>query len=154
MSRRLPRVFCAAAALALAACGATSGAAPSASFTAQDEHATRVRGRQAIVVAGHDLDGRSTDLIGILRNRVAGLQVDNRGVCRTVTLRGQRSMFGDNTPLVYVDGTRSVDSCVLGMLNPGDVSRVEVYPQGVAPAGPYAPHANGVILVFMRTASS
>lgn len=136
------RWFLCAAAAAVTGCGVAGRA---------ETDPARGAGSQAVVVSERDLNGRNADLVSVLRNRVAGLQVDNSGSCRTVILRGRRSIFGDNSPLVYVDGQRTGDACVLNMLNPGDISRVEVYPQGV-PRAPYVSHANGVILVFMRTA--
>ena len=150
-----PRWFlCAAVAVALTGCAllprGENTAAPEPASEEEVEAATRPTG-QAVVVGARDLNGRNSDLITVLRNRVAGIQVDESGSCRTVILRGRRSIFGDNTPLVYVDGQRTGDACVLNMLNPGDVSRVEVYAHGV-PRAPYLSHANGVILVFMRTA--
>ena len=139
-----------AAAVALAGCGPITRISPSA--LRADDHAV-ARGH-AIVVDGTDLEARGADLLAVLRNRVAGMQVDRSGVCPRVVLRNQKSIFGDNSPLVYVDGTRTVDACVLDMLQPSDVARVEVYLQGITPRTGYEGNPNGLILIFMRTAGS
>jgi TonB-dependent Receptor Plug Domain len=145
-------ILCAAAAGALAGCGVLTREPQAEEPAPLEEPQPRDAGSsQAVVVGERDLNGRNADLVNVLRNHVAGMQVDNSGSCRTVVMRGRRSLLGDNTPLVYVDGQRTGDACVLGMLNPGDVARVEIYPQGV-PRAPYPSNANGVILVFMRTA--
>ncbi len=51
-----------------------------------------------------------------------------------------------------MDGTRALDTCILGMLRAGDVRRVEIYPMGVTTRPGYSPHSHGLILVFLREA--
>ena len=45
---------------------------------------------------------------------------------------------GAVNPHVYVDGTRTTDTCVLDSLRTTDVERVEVYPQGFTTRPGYA----------------
>ncbi|HEX6040247.1 hypothetical protein [Longimicrobium sp.] len=137
----------AASLLALSACagGARPDDVPGPAY-----RAFRAQGG-AIVVSGRELDGPSTSLITVLRSRIVSMQVSYTGYCPSVMLRNRKSMFGDNNPAVYVDGARAANTCVLDELSPADVSRVEVYPQGIGPGGSYESHANGLILVFMRT---
>lgn len=140
--------------LAMSACGGLPGTDAAPNPLDRDEaRAYRTHGR-AIVVSGAELDGPSTSLITVLRNRVVSMQVTYGGICPIVMLRNRKSMFGDNSPLVYVDGARAANTCVLDELSPADVSRIEVYPQGIAPRGGYDSHANGLILIFMRTGVS
>jgi hypothetical protein len=62
------------------------------------------------------------------------------------------SVQGELTnPHVYVDGTRTTDTCILETLRAEDVERIEVYPQGFTTRPGYGTHANGLILVFMRS---
>jgi hypothetical protein len=73
--------------------------------------------------------------------------------CPSVQLRGRKSLYGSSDPVVYVDGTRTVNSCVLEMLSTWDINRVEVYPMGVSNRPGYAANPNGLILVFMHDGS-
>lgn len=137
--------LCAAPLLALAACGPV---VPSPGGPEPDPDA-RAFGR-AIVMDGEDLDAHTTNLLTVLRRRIAGMQVSYTEQCPDVVLRSRKSIFGDNSPIVYVDGARAANTCVLDQLQPSDVSRIEVYPQGITPRSGYESHANGLILVFMR----
>lgn len=134
--------------LALAACGHVI---PQPGGPEPDPDA-RAFGR-AIVMDGDDLDAHTTNLLTVLRRRISGMQVSYSGGnnCPDVVLRSRKSIFGDNSPVVYVDGARVSNTCVLEQLQPSDVSRIEVYVQGITPRSGYESHANGLILVFMRT---
>ncbi|HEX6912799.1 MAG TPA: TonB-dependent receptor plug domain-containing protein [Longimicrobium sp.] len=134
--------------LALAACGPVI---PQPGGPEPDPDA-RAFGR-AIVMDGDDLDAHTTNLLTVLRRRISGMQVSYSGSshCPDVVLRSRKSIFGDNSPIVYVDGARVSNTCVLEQLQPSDVSRIEVYVQGITPRSGYESHANGLILVFMRT---
>ena len=72
----------------------------------------------------------------------------------TFTFRGARSLQGENSPVVYVDGARAVDTCILTTLSTRDVERVEAYSSGVAPRPPYQAHPNGLIIVFLQRATT
>jgi hypothetical protein len=60
------------------------------------------------------------------------------------------SVPGITDPLVYLDGTRTRDTCILEQLRATDVERVEIYPMGVTTRPGYSTHPHGLILVFMR----
>lgn len=135
-----------AALLALAGCGTVT---PQPGGPEPDPDARAFS--RAIVVDGNDLDSHTNNLLSVLRRRIAGMQVSYTGNCPDVVLRSRKSLFGDNSPIVYVDGARVSNTCVLEQLQPSDVSRIEVYVQGITPRTGYESHANGLILVFMRT---
>jgi len=102
------------------------------------------------VLSGRDLHEHGGTLLAFLYGRVSSMDVDYSAVpCPSVRLRGQKSMFGSNDAIVYVDGARSSNSCVLEQLLTRDLSRVEVYPMGVSNRPGYEAHPNGLILVFL-----
>jgi hypothetical protein len=55
-------------------------------------------------------------------------------------------------PQVYVDGTRTVDTCILESLTTDNIESIEIYPMGVTMRPGYSTHAHGLILIFMRGA--
>lgn len=71
--------------------------------------------------------------------------------CPLIALRGAASTTSITGPHVYVDGSRSTDTCILETLSTRDVERVEVYPQGYTTRPGYGRNANGLILLFMRS---
>ncbi len=70
--------------------------------------------------------------------------------CPRVDIRGHDTVSGSSNPIVYVDGTRASDTCVLSSLLAPQVNRVEVYPLGVTPRAGYMTSPHGLILVFMK----
>lgn len=72
--------------------------------------------------------------------------------CPVLQLRGQDTVTGDSNPDVYVDGTRTVDTCPLVTLPAVGAQRVEVYPLGVTPRPGYPSRGHGLILIFLRRA--
>ena len=93
-------------------------------------------------------------LLSSIAARISQMGVRHAGSeCPQITLRGPKSFIGAN-PGVYVDGNRAANTCVLEMLNPGDVHRVEVYPMGVTQRPGYDNQAGGLILVFLRDGNS
>ena len=107
------------------------------------------------VLSGPSLHEHGGTLLAYLFGRVSGMQVDySRYPCPSVQIRGRKSIFGASDPVVYVDGQRTANSCVLEELFTRDVNRVEVYPMGVAHRPGYESHPNGLILVFLRNGPS
>jgi hypothetical protein len=108
----------------------------------------------ARVVTGEDLHDVEGDLLTQLLRRVPGMRV-NRGTdgCPRVVLRNAASMISPANPQVYVDGARTLDTCILESLRARDVERVEVYASGTTRRPGYAQHPHGLILVFMRLAT-
>ncbi len=121
--------------------------------TSSDQAHTGPRANSSAMVVLHadQLRSGASNLLIALRSRLSGMQVrTSRSECPEITLRGTSSMFGENSPAVYVDGIRAANTCVLDMLATAEVSRVEVYLMGVAPRPPYKAHPNGLILVFLE----
>jgi hypothetical protein len=103
------------------------------------------------VLEGRDLYEHGGTLLAYLYTRVSGMVVDfGQQPCPRVQLRGRKSLIGSTDPIVYVDGARAANSCVLEMLSTRDLSRVEIYPMGVSNRPGYEAHPNGLILVFVR----
>lgn len=101
------------------------------------------------VLSGPSLQDHGGTLLAFLFSRISGMQVDYSTIpCPSVQIRGRKSMFGSNDPVVYVDGARTANSCVLEQLLTRDLQRVEVYPMGVSNKPGYEAHPNGLILVF------
>lgn len=106
----------------------------------------------AIILTGTALTDGPGTVLAALSGKVPNFKVRRRtGQCPQITLRGHTSFEGLESPYVYVDGTRAMDTCVLETLQTGDVERVEVYPQGVTTRPGYGTQATGLILVFMRS---
>lgn len=135
------------AALALAALAGCAGAA-SSRYIAQPSSQVPAN---AFVLDRTQLGDREGALLDAMTGRVPGFRVDQSASCPAITLRGNvNSVPGITEPQVYVDGTRALDTCILGMLRAGDVERVEIYPLGVTSRPGYRGNAHGLILVFMR----
>lgn len=127
----------------LSACGLT--------FGATDEASVRSNGGGTVVSGPALLDGHGS-VLESLRGKVPGLNIRNDGEpCPRITLRNDASHRTQVTPLVYVDGTRTMDTCILESLRSRDVETVEVYPTGVTNRPGYITHPHGLILVFLRS---
>ena len=74
--------------------------------------------------------------------------------CPVVELRGKDSVTGNSDPDIYVDGTRTVDTCPLSTLPAMQTARIEVYPMGVTSRAGYTSRGHGLILIFLRRAGS
>lgn len=108
-----------------------------------------------LVLTGASLaDGRG-DLLSTMMGKVPNLRVRRvKERCPQITLRNAVSYQSVVNPHVYVDGARATDTCILESLAAHDVDRVEVYPTGVTNRPGYGRHAHGLILVFMRGATT
>lgn len=107
----------------------------------------------AMVLTGSALRDGSGSVLGAMTGKIPNLRVRQRsGRCPEISLRSHVSYTGPVAPHIYVDGTRATDTCVLESLRTNDVERVEVYPQGYTTRPGYGRHAQGLILVFMRSA--
>lgn len=146
MGTRSRSLLIALSAVTVSACGAGPHSASTAGIAP-------VQGRNSasgIILSGPALREHNGTLLTFLYSRVSGMVVERNGPCPDVQLRGRRSYVGSNSPIVYVDGTRTANSCALDMLYTADLSRVEVYPMGVPNKPGYEAHPNGLILVFLR----
>ncbi|MDR3218258.1 MAG: SusC/RagA family TonB-linked outer membrane protein [Dysgonamonadaceae bacterium] len=105
-------------------------------------------------VTGSEItQGKSASIAGGLTAKIPGLQVNaiSSGVNPSyrLVLRGNRSITGDNTALIVVDGA-IVTSAVLNNLNPEDIEDIQVL-NGAAGATLYGSEAsNGVLLITTK----
>lgn len=106
----------------------------------------------AVVLTGAALsDGRGS-ILDAMAGKVPNFRFRRVAhQCPHIALRGVASAAAISGPQVYVDGSRSTDTCILDTLSTRDVERVEVYPQGYTMRPGYARNAHGLILVFMRS---
>lgn len=102
-----------------------------------------------IVFSGQEMRDHRGTLLEFLYPRISGMVVDYRSQpCPSIELRGRRSLFGSNDPVIYLDGARAANSCILNMLYTGDIRSVEVYMMGITHRPGYEASPNGLILVF------
>lgn len=112
----------------------------------------------SVILTARDLSGDAgrTVLDAIRRRmpqlRIAGWTEYTR--CPNVELRGKDSVRGNNNPEVYVDGTRTSDTCPLVTLQALDADRIEVYPMGVTSRSGYPSSGHGLILIFLQRAGT
>lgn len=111
-----------------------------------------------IVITGQALTGDATlTLLDAIRNALPQMRIvqdTNPGGCPLIDLRGRDRIFGASNPDVYVDGTRTIDTCPLVTMQAMDARRIEIYPLGVTPRAGYPSGGHGLILVFMQRADS
>lgn len=107
----------------------------------------------AVVLGDDVLREQNAPLLDVMERNIPTLMVRaGSGHCPALSLRGPNTAPGLTDPRVYVDGTRTLDTCILTSLRAGDVRRVEIYPMGVTRRPGYSPHTHGLILVFLRDA--
>jgi len=105
-----------------------------------------------IVITGRALQDGPGTVLAAMSGKVPSMRVHRTGeACPEIMLRNTVNFKGVVNPQVYVDGTRTTDTCVLDTLRTNDVERVEVYPLGFTTRPGYARHAHGLILVFMKS---
>jgi hypothetical protein len=74
--------------------------------------------------------------------------------CPMLELRGKDSVNGSNDPDVYVDGTRTSDTCPLVTIQAIQTERIEVYPLGMTARPGYPGSGHGLILIFLARADT
>ena len=74
--------------------------------------------------------------------------------CPMLEMRGKDSMAGSNDPDVYVDGTRTTDTCPLVTIQAISTERIEVYPLGMTSRAGYPSSGHGLILIFLARADT
>jgi hypothetical protein len=105
----------------------------------------------AIIISGVALDDGPGSVLMAMRGKVPSLRIQRpSGECPKISLRAFVTFATVVNPHVYVDGTRTNDTCILETLRTQDVELVEVYSMGFTSRPGYAPHPHGLILVFMR----
>ncbi|NVO85554.1 SusC/RagA family TonB-linked outer membrane protein [Hymenobacter terrestris] len=100
---------------------------------------------------------RVTNVANGLAGKVSGLQIStlNNGVNPSprVTLRGSRSLTGNNEALIVIDGVISTND-VLGALNPDDVASIDIL-KGANAAALYGSQAsNGALIISTKKGST
>ncbi|MDB5251377.1 MAG: SusC/RagA family TonB-linked outer membrane protein [Flaviaesturariibacter sp.] len=114
-------------------------------------------GYSTTTVSAKDLTvGKATNIGSALSGKVAGLNVvqPNSSVTNDVriTLRGNRSISGNNQPILVVDGS-ILSISYLNQLNPNDVDNVTVL-KGAAASSLYGNEAsNGAIVITTKKGS-
>jgi hypothetical protein len=106
----------------------------------------------AIVIEDESIDSSRGSLLTIMQDHVRGMSVDRTVACPHIVLRGGMGRSQAAEALVYVDGQRFSDTCVLESLNLETIGSIEVYPQGVTTRPGYFSNAGGLILVFTKLA--
>lgn len=140
------RVWLAAAVLILTGC---AGAHRHSSNGGPDEGRSSV---SRIVIRVSEMTS-PVNLVTLIQSRVSNLEVRRVGACPELEFRGRNSVMLPTPPMVYVNGQRTVNTCVLDLLDPKDISSVEIYPMGVTNRPGYYATAGGLILVFMKDGS-
>lgn len=111
-------------------------------------------GTASTVVSAQALvTGKATNVANGLQGKVAGFQISGTGggvnPTYRLTLRGQRSITGNNQALVVLDNV-VVPSSILGNLNPEDIESVNVL-NGAGAAALYGSQAsNGALIVTTK----
>jgi hypothetical protein len=132
-----------------AACGPVL--APGASgFSEGNRLQAGERNTTGVVITGAQLRSGGTSLLDGLRARISNLRVEVNQQCPEIRLRGQRSISGNSNPIVYVNGARTANTCVLEQIQPVDVETVEVYASGVSNRPGIRNSPTGLVLVYTR----
>jgi len=112
----------------------------------------------SVILTGEDLSANPgwTVLDAIRRAMPQAKISTGRGLnpCPLIELRGRDSVTGSSDPDVYVDGTRTVDTCPLVTLQAIEASRIEIYPLGVTSRPGYPSRGHGLILIFLQRADT
>src|SRR5207247_9065800 len=96
----------------------------------------------SVILTGEDLSANpGWTVLDAIRRAMPQVKISTgRGLnpCPLIELRGRDSVTGSSDPDVYVDGTRTVDTCPLVPLQAIDAGRIQTSPLG-ATARPGAP---------------
>ena len=98
-----------------------------------------------------------TNVASGLSGKVSGLQINNvnSGVDQStrITLRGNRSILGNNQALIVIDDivmSRDQGGAILAQLNPNDIENISVLKGGGSSAAYGSDGSNGVIIVTTK----
>ncbi len=110
----------------------------------------------SVILTGDALSGGAGwTVLEAIKRAMPQLQVSNwtqPNNCPVLQLRGKDTLMSDSNPDVYVDGTRTVDTCPLVNFQATEARRIEVYPLGVTPRPGYPSRGHGLILIFLLRA--
>ncbi|RZK49833.1 MAG: hypothetical protein EOO59_16195 [Hymenobacter sp.] len=93
----------------------------------------------------------SISLLQALQSRIPGVSISGTEPNMTISMRGDRSFSGNNTPLILLDGVRTTISA-LAFYQAADVERVEIMKPGQATIFGSG-GADGVVAVYTRRGS-
>lgn len=111
----------------------------------------------AVIITGQALSADpGLTVLDAIRRAMPQLRVTDwsSNHCPLLQLRGKDSVTGRSEPDVYVDGTRTTDTCPLVTLQAMETRRIEVYPLGVTRRPGYPASGHGLILIFVERADS
>ena len=112
----------------------------------------------SVILTGEDLSANpGWTVLDAIRRAMPQVKISTgRGLnpCPLIELRGRDSVTGSSDPDVYVDGTRTVDTCPLVTLQAIEASRIEIYPLGVTSRPGYPSRGHGLILIFLQRADT
>ena len=115
-------------------------------------------GTSVAKISNKDLtQGRVTNIATGLSGKVSGLQITNTNSSvnqdTRITLRGNRSILGNNQALIVIDDivmSREQGGTILAQLNPNDVENMSILKGGSASAIYGSDGSNGVIIVTTK----
>jgi TonB-dependent SusC/RagA subfamily outer membrane receptor len=145
--------------LSLSACQHSPGAVPVYPSPQDDEvavgYGTQARRDMTGSVASANNEqmngGTQTRVEEMMIGRFPGVDIVNVGGNYSFRIRGQRSILGNNDPLVVVDGVPLTDGIgALTTLSPNDIRRIDVLKDAASTAIYGSRGANGVIMITLR----
>lgn len=107
----------------------------------------------AIVIEDAEFRSNRGSIISILRDNIRGMSVSRDNACPHIVLRGGVGRSQAAEVLIYVDGQRFSDTCILDSINIESIAWAEVYPGGVTQRPGYSTNAGGLILFFMKNSA-
>lgn len=129
---------------------------PDGGMGGEAARAERAEAPEDAIIVDRDALARSDDqLLYVLLGRVPSVTADYEpgGLgdrCPRVSLRGPLVGTSLSNPVVYVNGTRTSDTCVLVNMRSTEIDWVELYPRGTTRRPGYVTHPHGLILIFTR----
>src|SRR6266513_540698 len=109
----------------------------------------------SVILTGEDLSANpGWTVLDAIRRAMPQVKISTgRGLnpCPLIELRGRDSVTGSSDPDVYVDGTRTVDTCPLVTLQAIEASRIEIYPLGVTSRPGYPSRGHGLPRLIRRS---
>ena len=102
------------------------------------------------MIEGESLAAGRGGIIPVLQDHVRGMQVQRTSGCPRVVMRGGLGRSEVAEALVYLDGQRMSDTCILDALALESLQRIEAYPSGVTQRPGYVTNTGGLILIFSR----
>jgi hypothetical protein len=112
----------------------------------------------SLVITGRALAADpSRTVLDVIRHQMPQLRIagyTQYARCPLLEMRGKDSVEGTNNPDVYVDGTRTTDTCPLVTIQAVSTERIEVYPMGMTSRPGYPSSGHGLILIFLARADA